>query len=299
VRRVWCAGLRMLGADSEPMLYGGNTKGILLHFTAPRMIHTKLVSREEMSQVSSFAIVRNPFSRMVSIYMYNKPGSLESFDHFVRRWQKLINNFNKMREEKAAKRGCAVSELPPPEEWEVYCHVIPMHEFTHEENGTKQVVRYVIKQEEHPSLHTDTPKPSVANLSPALKQALLDMPHTNARKRSKPWKEYYTPELEKIVYEMYKRDFEVFGYPSQLEVPKEKDGAIPHELSLPRLSSDPPPGGWPQRSYRFSKRSTGKGESSYKPGMSSTHMGSMTTVNVMHTHTEHTDEDTGSKTEAV
>ena len=35
------------------------------------------------AQVSSFAIVRNPFSRMVSIYMYNKPGPLQSLDHLV------------------------------------------------------------------------------------------------------------------------------------------------------------------------------------------------------------------------
>ena len=127
VRRVWLWGLKLIGAESEKWLYGANTKGLLIHFTAPRMISTHLVSREvhasrqhalprahsrtapsctscvlhettahsrawltmrgaccfisaatphtscyavqEMQRVSCFAIIRNPYSRMVSIFM--------------------------------------------------------------------------------------------------------------------------------------------------------------------------------------------------------------------------------------
>jgi hypothetical protein len=110
-----------------------------------------------------------------------------------------------------------------------------MHEFTHADDGT-QLVKYVVKQEEHKSLQTETPLPSVQGLSRVVADALLSMPHTNNRKRAKPWKEYYDAETEAIVLRMYRRDFEIFGYETSLIASAAKAGTT---------ASDPPPGGWP------------------------------------------------------
>jgi len=113
--------------------------------------------------------------------------------------------------------------------------LLPQHNFTHDENG-KQLVRYVVRQEESKTLKGDSPASSVQNISPALKKTLMEMPHTNARKRDKPWKEYYDDETQKLVREMYAKDFEIYGYDLDLN-----SSAIHAGPS----ASDPPEGGWP------------------------------------------------------
>lgn len=113
---------------------GANSKGYLPHLTARKIIDYGYVSEERFDEVSTLAIVRNPYARMVSIYMYNRFGPWESFSHFVRCWYDQV--FKDYRE-----RG----EM---EEWYIPCHAIPQFEFTHEANGTIQLVHSVVKQEE-------------------------------------------------------------------------------------------------------------------------------------------------------
>lgn len=216
---------------SEKYLYGGNMKGVLMHMTGQRLVYTHLVSKEEFKRVSSFAIVRNPFSRMVSVYMYNRFGPLESFPKFVRRVQSRITRLYEARRERGA------TEPIREWDWDAYCHLLPQHEFTHMPDGS-QLVRFVIKQEEHKSLRTDSPAPSVRHLTPAIREALLSMPHANFRKRQKNWKDYYDEETEEIVRLLYMKDFEVFGYPTMVN----GDSVAP---VITNYDSDPPEGGWP------------------------------------------------------
>mmetsp|Transcript_28596 Transcript_28596/g.62564 ORF Transcript_28596/g.62564 Transcript_28596/m.62564 type:complete len:493 (-) Transcript_28596:705-2183(-) len=218
IRKAWLCMLRIIGANSLSRLYGGDTRGFYIHLTAPRLLHTGMVSKEVLQRVSSFAIVRNPFSRMVSVYMYNRCGPLESFSGFVRRFEKQLKHALEAR----AARGLTT----PIEEWEIYCHALPMVDFTHDADGS-QIVQYVIKQEELKSMRSSSPLPSVANLSGPLKQALLDMPHANNRKRGKPWHEFYDAETEAIVLGMYRKDFEVFGYDTSLDALRAKSAKSP------------------------------------------------------------------------
>mmetsp|Transcript_25255 Transcript_25255/g.69628 ORF Transcript_25255/g.69628 Transcript_25255/m.69628 type:complete len:403 (-) Transcript_25255:2108-3316(-) len=232
---------------------GSNLHGYLPHLTAHKIIDYGYVSEEEFDEVSSFAIVRNPYARMVSIYMYNRFGPWESFSHFVRSW---YNDTIKDYREKG--------EL---EEWFIPCHAIPQFEFTHNENGTKQLVHSVVKQEEIKYLkkisisvadyhHTTGVDPakndelsdardaksgctksntrssskdrqtqelttngfaSIRCLPGPVRRALLEMPHENKRKTKIPWYEYYDQETLNLTYEMYHRDFEIFNYDVVLE----------------------------------------------------------------------------------
>jgi hypothetical protein len=42
------------------------------------------------------------------------------------------------------------------------------------------------------------------------------LPQKNKSKRKKDWREYYDKETKKLVYERYKKDFELFGYDKEL-----------------------------------------------------------------------------------
>jgi hypothetical protein len=161
---------------------GTNRTGYMMHLTAAKLLSYGYISAEEMQKVCSMAIVRNPYSRMVSVYNYNKFGPYESFPHFVRDWHNRMHR--------------AYRETGEMDEWYTPCHAIPQFEFTHFQG--KQLVQSIVKQEELKLLKTkeDSTKAiqedsTVADLPDIVRDALLGMPHTNSRKTSKKWFDYY------------------------------------------------------------------------------------------------------------
>ncbi|CAK9013740.1 Uncharacterized protein SCF082_LOCUS12065, partial [Durusdinium trenchii] len=200
--------------ESEDWLTGVSKKGYVVHFTAAKMIKHELLSREDFQRVDNFAIVRNPYSRMVSVYMYNRFGSLEGFDHFVEVWYKKFLRYKE--------KNCT-------EEWDVYCHVLPQYEFTHE-NGS-QLVRCVIKQENLRAIVNGSKNEcfvdaQVSTLPQKVLQALRDMPHSNRRSKNKPWQDFYSKRTMQLVHEMYREDFEIFGYDEDIPGRPDLDGVI-------------------------------------------------------------------------
>jgi hypothetical protein len=182
---------------------GTNKRGYMMHLTAHKLLAYGYVTPEEIEQVCSLAIVRNPYSRMVSMYNYNKFGSMESFSHFVESWYN--NSFYAYR---------TSGEM---EEWWTPCHAIPQFEYTH--SFGKQLVQSIVKQEElkflktkeehHKAVEQDS---TVSDLPDPVRDALLGMPHANRRVTEKEWFEYYDQRTLDLTYEMYRKDFEVFDY---------------------------------------------------------------------------------------
>eukprot|EP00510_Aplanochytrium_minuta_P002579 CAMPEP_0184009824 /NCGR_PEP_ID=MMETSP0954-20121128/2838_1 /TAXON_ID=627963 /ORGANISM="Aplanochytrium sp, Strain PBS07" /LENGTH=290 /DNA_ID=CAMNT_0026289277 /DNA_START=655 /DNA_END=1527 /DNA_ORIENTATION=+ len=170
------------------------------------MIKHGYITQERMNSANTFAIVRNPYSRMFSIFKYNRYGSLESFDHFVREWYVRWKKYKRTSSE----------------EWDTYCHVLPMKAFTHDESG-KQIVPFIIRQEDLKELTkkggaTDKNiQTRYSTLPSIVLDALRGMPHANGRKTSKHWSAYYTQELMDLVYEMFQPDFEEFSYSTSIE----------------------------------------------------------------------------------
>jgi len=295
-------GICQLLANKE-YITGTNWLGYLPHLTARKMIDHRYVTADEFETVSSLAIVRNPYTRMVSIYMFNRFGPCEPFSHFVRSWYRhTIKDYRDRGE---------------MEDWYTPCHAIPQFEYTHDRNGTRQLVRSVVKQEElkylktisssiaagttattpmdryrdsvevdtsnkmqvddhdtntnsHDNDNEDVPLTctksnsicgttnetmensndictksssissrssssvssddcsseegltgttnttndfeSVRSLPDTIRQSLLGMPHDNKRYTKTPWYDYYDQETLNLTYEMYHRDFDIFGY---------------------------------------------------------------------------------------
>lgn len=179
---------------NEDIVYltGTNMNGYLLHLTAERCIRYGYVSERDMKS-KSFSIVRNPYSRAVSVFMYNKRGC-ETFDHFIREFHgKCMKSFHK--------EGKTDSK-------DVYCHVLPMYAYTHIEG--RQVINTIIKQEQLKRLVATEWKDS--GVPKVIQEALTGIPHANSRKKRIPWQDYYTQETMDLVLEMYEKDFDTFGY---------------------------------------------------------------------------------------
>ena len=193
---------------------GTNKYGYIMHLTAPKLLGYGYLSPQRLDTVCSLAIVRNPYTRMVSIYGYNRFTEAESFSAFLRRWAKLMMHYIQRAEK---------------EEWYTPCHCLPQFEYTHH-NGT-QIVHSVVKQEElkylktkdgaHHAIRRDS---SIADLPEIVRNALLGMPHTNSRPTSQKWHDYYDQETMELTYQLYKHDFDIFGYDTAI---KERPDLIP------------------------------------------------------------------------
>lgn len=146
---------------------------------------------EKFNTYFKFAVVRNPWDRLVSTYFYLKQGgsnamdqvwanknlsSYSSFDQFVKQWLNK-ENINS------------------------WMHFIPQFKFIYDESMQRQV-DYIARFE---NLSEDF---SVISNKLELHKSL---PHINASKR-KPYQHYYNEQTRTIVAEVYKEDIELLGY---------------------------------------------------------------------------------------
>ena len=215
----------ILFMESKECLTGMGLRGWILHLTAHKMLNYGYVTPHEFETSCSLSIVRNPYSRMVSIYMYNRFsnrfGAHESFRDFVESWH--TNVFRHYRE-----NGIL-------DEWDMPTHAIPQFEYTHFEGV--QLVHSIVKFEELGSLirvlkttnatakengnaggeeekeiETNHSPSSLSDLPEIVRAAFVGMPNVNRRETRKPWHEYYDQETLDKTYELYRMDFAIFGY---------------------------------------------------------------------------------------
>ncbi len=180
VFRNWCG--------SYKYLYGTSREGLLLHATAQQLVDNNLIATKEL--VNAFAICRNPYERMVSIYKYNKY-PCESFETFVRRVYNIVQTFRKSDKSKT--------------EWNIYCHFLLQKDFVTDVCGHTLIMN-VFKLEDLEHLNEENTSAFFLNIFQGIVKR-------NTRKRKKEWKNYYNDEVKSMVFSIYKDDFEYFSYP--------------------------------------------------------------------------------------
>jgi len=194
--------------DNREWVIGMNIRGWLLHLTVHKMLRYGYVTPHEFEKAVSLAVVRNPYRRMVSIYLYNRFGALETFSKFVESWQNTALHHYR--------------ESGILDEWNTPCHAIPQFEYTHFEGV--QLVQSIVKHEELEDLVTvpyttddDDVSQPLSELPAVVRAAFVGMPRVNQRNTERHWTSYYDQKTLDQTHELYKMDFAVFGYPTTID----------------------------------------------------------------------------------
>ena len=140
-----------------------------------------------------FTIVRNPYSRLVSTYQFLKNGGYNERDRI---WAKNnLSRFNSFED-------FVAGWLNEQTVWS-YIHFVPQYNFI--SNRYDEIdVDFIGKFE---TLETDFIK--ICELADIQGKTLA---RHNIGQVSGNWRDYYTDEAKKIVYRVYKKDFDLLGY---------------------------------------------------------------------------------------
>lgn len=165
------------------------------HFTAEEICNE--IGFEEFNSMFSFSVVRNPYDRLVSAYHYARQGggsegaikklkvysseAFNTFESFVKIW--LVNQ--------------DIANAP----------IVFRPQYLFVCNGSNEVLVQYIAHAEHLDRLSDMLMKSV-HLSTVFHQR-----NTTDRRY---YTEYYSEELREMVYNLYLKDFEIFGYSPDL-----------------------------------------------------------------------------------
>ena len=168
----------------------------LQHATYEQIVSWKLLEESQLNDplLQIVVAVRNPFSRMVSEYKWK---CLFGFD----------GTFAQMLHMAAA------------EQWHkeriFYQHFLPQADFVRGIDFDKENVHVIYF--EHLNEASDAVFAALAETYPQLANVSLAQENVGAN-RKKHWKEYYDDKtLRDIVVEMYREDFDTFGYSTEID----------------------------------------------------------------------------------
>ena len=141
-----------------------------------------------------FTFVRNPFSRLVSFFQskYWPLGGAYHVKHKQFFWIDKVSNFDDL--------AYKISKLP---DFHLDLHGSPQHIFIEELKASVGEIDFIGKYE---TLQQDFEKiKSQFDLLP-----LRHIGKSTGEKEN--WRDYYTPKTAKMIYQRYRKDFEMFGY---------------------------------------------------------------------------------------
>jgi chondroitin 4-sulfotransferase 11 len=147
----------------------------------------------------SFAVVRNPYDRFVSAYEYLRGISEDGWNPS---FEDVVNDFYS--------RGTYFYTS------EEQVHWWPQHVFV----GIKNIILVdkILRYENVNSEWSEIATKIINGLPESYSKPTLTLPHENTShlRNKKDYKKYYTKDLAQKIYELYKKDFEMFGYDKEL-----------------------------------------------------------------------------------
>jgi len=154
-----------------------------------------VIGKENFSNAYKIACVRNPYARAVSIWRHQSWASYDTFEGFVRAL------YNKKYPSRCAK-------------W--HSIVLSDHIFIDGPLAVQKIIRLETIQKDLFEIG------EVLRL-PNLEAGIVKTDRSNSKdsKKSKKYYHYYSRETEKMILEIYQKDFEIFGYDTRLTC---KDG---------------------------------------------------------------------------
>lgn len=151
----------------------------LAHLFAHEYLAYGFVTPQQFQEYFKFAVVRNPFDRLVSEYKFKFARHGVTFKDFLFKW------FS-------------------PKDWsDRQRHVEPMWKYIYDRTGTQPLVNRVLRYENYDE---------VAPLLESILDHPVRMPMMNAAQDRRPWQEFYDNECRAFARKVYHRDFELFGY---------------------------------------------------------------------------------------
>lgn len=203
LREVFPISRSLLDFDTSVM-YGNTDEMELDHMLAIDMRNLLMPKERHIwESYVKFAIVRNPFDRIVSQYHYCKENNdfrvigndesyWETFDSFIQRLDQVWKNFQK---------------LPHKEK----SHYIPQYDFVYDTNGNL-MVNYVLRFENFNADMNEFRRLTNINIDLSkLHQKLMTSRHDHYVRYFKNQKTI------DIIQKLYKKDFEAFGYTMRLD----------------------------------------------------------------------------------
>lgn len=185
--------------DLKPFLFvhvpktGGNAiKTSELFENSHYFSHSKITNIRNRihHKVISYSVVRNPYDRLVSAYFYLKNGGRSYYDKSMMKklepyktFKQFVHNLDKF-----------ITEI----------HIKPQFLFVTDHDGETILVDHILKQE---TLNSD-----FTELQKKFGFRVRDLDVVNHSNHNKDFEKYYDAETKRIVYQTYKRDFELFNY---------------------------------------------------------------------------------------
>lgn len=147
--------------------------------------------RAQHPDITSFALVRNPWDRVVSSYHYLKDGGMSAWDRVDA--ARFVNPYDSFRTFvlEAFENGEILKQI----------HFRPQNEWLSDENGL--IVDQIGKFE--------TLQSSFSKWFELLGLPDYELPHIN-KSTHKPYREYYSDDTRQVIGEIYKKDVDLFEY---------------------------------------------------------------------------------------